>query len=147
MSLLQQPLELRSVRLDNRIVAAPTATGTAAPDGTATEAGLAYYGHLAGSGVGLLDISGNLCGYDGPGEAWFAPYCRLIRDVAGSVPVVCTGGIRSADAAEMLLRQGICDLVGIGRPLLEVGKRGQAYTFDKMDLFVKCVGLTPTKQK
>lgn len=371
MSLLQQPLELRSVRLDNRIVAAPTATGTAAPDGTATEAGLAYYGRLAGSGVGLaiiehhaisregrarlsqylldrdevveahrpvtacfkaaglpvfvqinhagsavrdeelrrsegvrllapspvshpslpgvlpqaltqgeidalpeayaaaarraveagydgveihachgyllsqflspltnirtdryggdilrrarilfevfeavrsvvdsdlpvavrlgaadtlpgeeprgltieesrrvarelaslgvdlLDISGNLCGYDGPGEAWFAPYCRLIRDVAGSVPVVCTGGIRSADAAEMLLRQGICDLVGIGRPLLEVGKRGQgpeergqthtidkepegrgqAYTFDKMDLFVKCVGLTPTKQK
>ena len=72
---------------------------------------------LAALGVDLLDLSGNLNGYDGRGEAWFAPYSRLVKE-AVPVPVVCTGGIRSALTAERLLREGVCDLVGVGRPLM-----------------------------
>lgn len=75
---------------------------------------------LASMEVDLLDLSGNLCGYDGPGEAWFAPFVRVVRDAVGKkVPVVCTGGIRSSVRAEELLRHEICDLVGVGRPLLK----------------------------
>lgn len=74
---------------------------------------------LAVRGVDLLDLSGNLCGYDGPGEAWFAPYAAVVREaVKKKVPVVCTGGIRRVEQAEELLRHDVCDLVGLGRPLI-----------------------------
>lgn len=75
-------------------------------------------GELAALGVDLLDLSGNFCGYDGQGEAFFAPYCRLMKEAAPAVPLVCTGNIRSAVTAEKLLDRKICDLVGIGRPLM-----------------------------
>ncbi|HON34197.1 MAG: NADH:flavin oxidoreductase [Thermovirgaceae bacterium] len=68
-------------------------------------------------GLDLLDLSGNMCGYDGHGEAWFAPYCRTVKDSAGDVPTICTGGIRSAETALRLLDRGDCDLVGVGRAL------------------------------
>ena len=68
-------------------------------------------------GLDLLDFSGNMCGYDGHGEAWFAPYCRTVKDSAGDVPTICTGGIRSAETALRLLERGDCDLVGVGRAL------------------------------
>ncbi len=75
---------------------------------------------LAAQEVDLLDLSGNLCGYDGFGEAWFAPYVGAVREAVGKkVPVVCTGGIRRVEKAEELLRHEICDLVGIGRPLMK----------------------------
>ncbi len=72
---------------------------------------------MAAMGVDLLDLSGNLCGYEGDGNAYFAPYARAIKEVAGKVPVVCTGGITDAATAESLLREGVCDLVGLGRAL------------------------------
>lgn len=75
---------------------------------------------LANLGVDLICVSGNLCGYGGwrKDEAYFAPYAQAIREAAGrSVPVICTGGIRSAATAEKLLREGVCDIVGVGRPL------------------------------
>ena len=68
-------------------------------------------------GLDLLDLSGNMCGYDGHGEAWFAPYCRTVKDAAGDIPTICTGGIRSAETALRLLDRGECDLVGVGRAL------------------------------
>lgn len=72
---------------------------------------------LAAKKVSLLDLSGNLCGFEGAGNAYFAPYAEAIKEVAGSVPVICTGGIKDAETAENLLREGICDLVGLGRIL------------------------------
>ncbi len=72
---------------------------------------------LAAKDVALLDLSGNLCGYEGDGSAYFAPYARAIKEVVGKVPVVCTGGITDAATAEHLLREGVCDLVGLGRAL------------------------------
>jgi 2,4-dienoyl-CoA reductase-like NADH-dependent reductase (Old Yellow Enzyme family) len=72
---------------------------------------------LVALGVDILDLSGNLCGYDGPGEAYFAPYAAAVSERKGRALVVCTGGIRRRETAERLLRDGVCDLVGLGRPL------------------------------
>ncbi|MFP4482360.1 MAG: NADH:flavin oxidoreductase [Thermovirgaceae bacterium] len=72
---------------------------------------------LAASKVALLDLSGNLCGYEGSGSAYFAPYAKAVKEVAGKVPVVCTGGVSDVATAENLLREGVCDLVGLGRAL------------------------------
>lgn len=89
-------------------------------NGLALEESVWIARELAALGVDLLDLSGNLCGYDGPGEAWFAPFVRVVRDAVGrKVPVVCTGGIRDVVRAEELLRHDVCDLVGIGRPLMK----------------------------
>lgn len=74
-------------------------------------------GELAAKDVAMLDLSGNLCGYEGNGSAYFAPYARAIKEVAGKVPVVCTGGITDGATAEYLLREDVCDLVGLGRAL------------------------------
>jgi 2,4-dienoyl-CoA reductase-like NADH-dependent reductase (Old Yellow Enzyme family) len=67
--------------------------------------------------VDMLDLSGNLCGFEGTGNAYFAPYAKAVKEVTGSVPVLCTGGIGDPETAERLLREGACDLVGLGRPL------------------------------
>ncbi|MCD6183840.1 MAG: NADH:flavin oxidoreductase [Thermovirga sp.] len=72
---------------------------------------------LSAMGVDLLDISGNLCGYDGEGSAYFADYVAAIKGVVGNTPVVCTGGITEPTTAEALLEKGVCDLVGLGRAL------------------------------
>lgn len=77
---------------------------------------------LAKLGVNLICVSGNLCGFgaEREDEAYFAPYASAVRDAVGlSVSVICTGGIRRAATAERLLRNGVCDMVGVGRPLAE----------------------------
>jgi 2,4-dienoyl-CoA reductase-like NADH-dependent reductase (Old Yellow Enzyme family) len=58
-----------------------------------------------------------MCGYDGQGEAWFAPYCRTVKDTSGKVPVICSGGIKNPGTALRLLERQECDIVGIGRAL------------------------------
>ncbi|MCE5202109.1 MAG: NADH:flavin oxidoreductase [Synergistaceae bacterium] len=77
---------------------------------------------LAGLGMDMIGISGNICGYglDRTDDAYFAPYAARIRDaIGGSVPVECTGGIRTAYVAEKLLKEKVCDLVGVGRLMLK----------------------------
>jgi 2,4-dienoyl-CoA reductase-like NADH-dependent reductase (Old Yellow Enzyme family) len=83
---------------------------------------------LASLGVDWIGVSGNHCIY-GIGEndndtAYFAPYASAIRKAIESgngrkIPVDCAGGIRSRAKAEELLRNKVCDLVGIGRPLIK----------------------------
>ncbi|MCF7935414.1 MAG: NADH:flavin oxidoreductase [Synergistales bacterium] len=75
-------------------------------------------GELVAMGADILDLSGNMCGYDGEGDAYFEPFAREITQHVGMAPTVCAGGIRSAGTAERLLRDGSCRLVGVGRPLL-----------------------------
>lgn len=76
---------------------------------------------LVSLGADLICISGNLCGYgiERSGGAYFAPYAAAIRDAIGAkVPVECTGGIRDAQAAEKIISNGSCDLIGLARPLI-----------------------------
>jgi 2,4-dienoyl-CoA reductase-like NADH-dependent reductase (Old Yellow Enzyme family) len=80
---------------------------------------------LAAMGVDWLGVSGNHCIY-GIGEndndtAYFSPYAKTIHDALNdkNVPVDCAGGIRSSQKGEALLNSGVCDLIGIGRPLFK----------------------------
>lgn len=72
---------------------------------------------VANAGADLISVSGGLCGFTRPGHqepGWFADAATAIR-AAVDVPVLLTGGVRSAEDAEALLESGACDLVGIGR--------------------------------
>ena len=73
-----------------------------------------------GAGVDIIDISGGFCGYIVPGlegQGYFAPLSLAIKS-AVSIPVILTGGITEAAAAERLLAEGAANLVGVGRAVL-----------------------------
>ncbi|MCX5780996.1 MAG: NADH:flavin oxidoreductase [Firmicutes bacterium] len=73
------------------------------------------------AGVDILDISGGFCGYIVPGlsgQGYFAPLSRAVKKVV-SLPVILTGGITEAQAAEQLLTEGKADLIGVGRAILK----------------------------
>ena len=47
----------------------------------------------------------------------YLPYAKAVRE-AVSVPVICAGRMDGPMLAERAVREGACDLVGLGRPLL-----------------------------
>ncbi|WP_054935811.1 NADH:flavin oxidoreductase [Moorella stamsii (nom. illeg.)] len=73
---------------------------------------------LEAAGIDAIDLSGGLGGYikEGP-EGFFLYMSDAIKPVA-RVPVMVTGGIKTPQFANMIIRQGRADLVGIGRALL-----------------------------
>ncbi|BBB89526.1 MAG TPA: NADH:flavin oxidoreductase [Methylomusa anaerophila] len=79
------------------------------------------------AGVSIIDISGGFSGYSIPGltgQGYFAPLSEAIKKVV-SIPVILTGGITEAQAAERLLAEGKADLIGIGRAVLADSKWAQ----------------------
>ncbi len=71
------------------------------------------------AGVDIIDISGGFNGYIVPGAAeqgYFSPLTEAIRK-AVSIPVILTGGITEASAAERLLAEEKADLIGVGRAI------------------------------
>lgn len=71
------------------------------------------------AGVDILDISGGFCGYNVPhltGQGYFAPLTEAIKKVI-NIPVILTGGIIEAEAAERLLVEEKADLIGVGRAI------------------------------
>jgi NADPH2 dehydrogenase len=73
------------------------------------------------AGVNMLDISGGHCGFSVPGitcQGYFAPLTKAIKEIV-SIPVILTGGITEAEAAEDLLKEGKADLIGVGRAVLK----------------------------
>jgi NADPH2 dehydrogenase len=71
------------------------------------------------AGIDILDVSGGFCGYMIPGAAeqgYFSPLTKAIKEVV-SIPVILTGGITEASAAEKLLSEGKADLIGVGRAI------------------------------
>ncbi len=73
------------------------------------------------AGVDIFDISGGLSGYSIPGltgQGIFAPLTEAIKEKV-SIPVILTGGITEARAAEKLLTQGKADLIGVGRAIFK----------------------------
>lgn len=72
------------------------------------------------AGVDVIHISGGFIGYTPPGlagQGYFAPLSEAIKSVV-SIPVILTGGITEADAAERLLAEKKADLIGVGRAIL-----------------------------
>lgn len=73
------------------------------------------------AGISILDISGGFSGFTVPGltgQGFFAPLTEAIKKVV-SIPVILTGGITEAQAAERLIVEGKADLIGVGRALLK----------------------------
>lgn len=71
------------------------------------------------AGVDMLDISGGFCGYINPtnkGQGYFSMLSEAIKKVV-SIPVILTGGVTKACAAEELLSTGKADLIGVGRAI------------------------------
>jgi 2,4-dienoyl-CoA reductase-like NADH-dependent reductase (Old Yellow Enzyme family) len=73
-------------------------------------------------------------------EAYFLNYAKAIREVA-TMPLMVTGGFRSREAMEEALGDGVCDVIGLGRPLcthpdtpkqLMNGKIDRAASFENM---------------
>ena len=75
---------------------------------------------LVEAGIGFIDISGGLAGW-GRGEikpeGFFAHLSEAVKSVV-SVPVMVTGGVVNPHTADRLVREGMADVVGVGRPML-----------------------------
>jgi 2,4-dienoyl-CoA reductase-like NADH-dependent reductase (Old Yellow Enzyme family) len=90
--------------------------------GSTIEDSLAAVQEFEKAGVDILDISGGFCGYTIPEgsneQGYFSPLTAAIKKVV-SIPVILTGGITQAQAAEELLTEGKADLIGVGRAVLK----------------------------
>ena len=76
---------------------------------------------LEEAGVDLLDISGGMCFFTRPGHleaGYFSSMTEKIK-AAVSIPVLLTGGIRTAEDAERMLTEKKADLIGVGRALMK----------------------------
>lgn len=71
------------------------------------------------SQLNFIDISGGLngisCGYTNePG--YFSDASSIVK-ASSNLPVILTGGIRTIEQAETLIKNKKADLIGIGRPI------------------------------
>ena len=75
---------------------------------------------LVADGAALIDVSGGLQGSRpaGRGPGYFVPYAEAVKRRV-PVPVIVTGGVREPETADLIIRRGQADLVGIGRAMLE----------------------------
>mgnify|MGYP002153783690 CR=1 FL=1 len=90
------------------------------PGGLTLEESRTIAQSLVDLGISVIDVSGGLCGSRPPnlsGEGYFAHLAQGIKQVV-EVPVITTGGIRTPSFADEIIRRGIADLIGVGRPLL-----------------------------
>lgn len=72
------------------------------------------------AGADIIDISGGYHAYTNP-ESTEAGYFKQLSIAAKkgvNVPVILTGGIKTASEAEKLLEENAADLIGVGRAML-----------------------------
>lgn len=90
-------------------------------------------GWLDDAGLDLLELSGG--NYENPAmmagpeaeaalnkstiirEAYFLKFAKEVRAAVRRTPVMVTGGMRSAAVMDAALRDGDCEVIGVGRPL------------------------------
>ncbi len=90
------------------------------PDGLLLADACAVAPRLVDAGAQMLDVSGGLQGSrpsEREGQGYFRDFAAAIKAVV-RVPVMTTGGIHDPDFANRLVRDGVADLVGIGRAML-----------------------------
>lgn len=75
---------------------------------------------LEAAGVDCIDLSGGMCRFMCPGHTepgYFSDMSAAVT-AAVKIPVILTGGIKTAAEAEELLQRGAADMIGVGRPIL-----------------------------
>ena len=84
---------------------------------------------LEAAGVDVLEISGGnyeqpkMAGYDGEGDDLVSEHespfwnAAAAASAAVGIPVMLTGGFRTRAEVDRALEAGVCDIVGVGRPL------------------------------
>jgi len=126
-------------------------------DERTVEETLAAMRHLVGAGVDLFDV--DLGCYDNwwlphpPGAmppGCFLAVSRLVKDHFAAkgirsnagleVPVVAVGKLGYPDLAEQALRQGLCDMVMLARPLLADPDWPRKAFAGRVDEIVPCIG-------
>jgi len=92
------------------------------PAGTRIEDSKRFGLKLQDAGVDIIDVSGGLCGSRPEKlqgiQGYFVDQAHQIKKVV-NVPVVGVGGIKEPEYANRLVRDGIVDLVAVGRELLK----------------------------
>jgi 2,4-dienoyl-CoA reductase-like NADH-dependent reductase (Old Yellow Enzyme family) len=75
---------------------------------------------LAAAGAAMIDVSGGQSGSEDPGRGpgYFVAYAEAVKDVV-EVPVMVAGGITEPQMADVIIRSGRADIVGIGRAMLD----------------------------
>jgi len=75
---------------------------------------------LAAAGAAMIDVSGGQSGSEDPGRGpgYFVAYAEAVKDVV-DVPVMVAGGITDPQMADVIIRSGRTDIVGIGRAMLD----------------------------
>lgn len=92
------------------------------PAGTRIASSKRFGLKLQDAGVDIIDVSGGVCG-SRPGklqgiQGYFVAQAHQIKEVV-NVPVVGVGGIKESSYADRLVREGIVDLVAVGRAILK----------------------------
>lgn len=92
------------------------------PNGIQVADSVAFAAKMEEAGVDIIDVSGGMCGAEPKQlqevKGYFIPQAHEIKKVV-KVPVVGVGGIIEAEHADRLVREGIVDLVAVGRALLK----------------------------
>jgi len=90
------------------------------PGGITVEDAVEAAKMLENAGVDLLDLSGGLKGYDvaDDKEGFFVYLGEAIKPEV-DVPVIVTGGIKTPEYANKIVKEDKTDLVGVGRAMLK----------------------------
>lgn len=91
------------------------------PGGSTLQDSIAAAKEFEKAGIDLLDISGGFCGYINPYSKEQGYFSEITEELKKhiSIPIILTGGIVDAAAAEKLLLENKTDLVGVGRAILK----------------------------
>lgn len=93
--------------------------------GFTTEESIDVILSLAENSLDLVEVSGGsyerpamigLSARDGEKQAYFADFCKSLHQQC-KIPIMLTGGFRSAKGMREALTNGVCDIVGLARPL------------------------------
>jgi NADPH2 dehydrogenase len=91
-----------------------------APNGIQIQESVLFAKKLEAAGVDILDVSGGMCGSEPKQlhniKGYFIPQAAEVKKAA-KVPVIGVGGIKDAEFADQLVREGKVDLVAVGRAL------------------------------